>query len=96
MGIQLLPDLSEEHFVLLDLILKVTGGGLTSRHRISMLLLSQDVRIRMLFEVCLSLEVRVEIGLGVRSGIVLLEILFRDEELCALLTLVELTALLGW
>ena len=26
----------------------------------------------------------------------LLEILFRDEELCALLALVELTALLGW
>ena len=47
----------------------------------------------MSFKICLSLEVSVEVSLWMRSSIVLLQVLLRDEELSALLALVKLTAL---
>lgn len=93
---QLLPDLGEEHLIGLDLLLQVRirwliGHGLSHGR-----LASEHVRIWVLFEVGLSLVVRVEVDLGVRSSVVLLQVLLRDKELAALFALEELAALLGW
>ena len=53
------------------------------------------MRIWRTLKVCLGLVVRVEVILGMRPRIVLLQVLLRDEEFRALLALVELRALLS-
>ena len=51
--------------------------------------------VRMPFEVCFSFVIVIEVILGVRASIVHLQILFRNEELRAVLALVEIGSLLG-
>ena len=51
------------------------------------------MRIRVPFKVSLCLVVRIEVVLGVRAPVVLLQVLLRDEKLRTLLAFVELRAL---
>jgi len=61
-----------------------------------LVLLGENVRVWMPLEVRLRLEVSVEVGLWMRSRVMLLQVLLVDEELSALFALVKLTALLCW
>ena len=56
-------------------------------------LLGQNVWVWMPLEVCLRLEIGVEVCLWMRSRVMLLKVLFRNEELSALLALIKFTAL---